>query len=459
MSSLVVLAMMAAATVGPYLPHPAWFVHIGCQLIIAVFIILCFGSILKTVLGIPRGLSLTRNNGLILAFLWVFLHSPPPWPMTIGIMGTVLDSSGCGLVSDDLLVEAGGNIWQARGESQVGDDVVRSSRPTLDLIPRVDTVVGSDHSSPWCSLSALIRQALLLRFDVWSPGAAIWLKAFTLGANAKIDGVTETAFRNLNLLHVVVLSGSHVSILAAAILFLLRLVPLCLYSTRIMTMRVWPIVWHASALLSLVVVFFFCLSVGLGQSVQRAMLGFAFMVTGPLLWGARRGLERLTLVFAIQAIIFPINLCSLSMFLTWTGTLVLSALTTSHFRRHWIETVREALLIQLVFSLVSALTFGRIAILGFVANVLLLPAFSLCLPLNFFLLMQGQQTYLGKILVNAQMHLLDFVRRLSMIQGRVPILNLRLPAYLTIQSILGRLIAVILIAALTNRLIERRKLE
>ena len=457
MFTQVALAMMAAAIIGPAFPHPSWLIKFGRPLILSLFLLLSLGTYLKKVLQFIPVPGLTLDILSILGFSWVFLHSPAPWPFSAGVTGHVAVSYGCGIVADDLIINTERDSWLARGASLANDDVYRLAQFSMDQIPRVTSAVSAGHERPWCFVSSQIRNALLRKFDNWPPGASAWLKAFTLGANTKTDLVTERAFRNLNLLHVVVLSGSHISVIASTVLLLFRLLPLILYSLRIISASQWPLIWNATAVIALVVIIFFSLAVGLGQSVQRAMIAFFVLTIGPTLWGHRRGLERLGLIFVLQAAFFPVNLGSLSMFLTWTGTLILAGLSTSRFRKKPSDIFAEILLIQLAFSIISGFVFGRIAIIGFIVNVVLVPLFSICLPFNFLLLIPGSQRLGGSFIVEAQMMLLDVVRRASKWQGQLPFTLLNLPMDLTTQGIWGRLTVTTILVGLSAQIINREK--
>lgn len=343
---------------------------------------------------------------------WIFVYNPGPW--TLGSDGDVIHANGCGFVNDDLLVRSFGRVQRARGRSLEGDLVRKeqsSFGASMDPVVRVQVPVPT--TSIICRYAGRFRQDLLSRLSHWPSGRREWLQSFILGADMRLDALTTSALRRLGLLHIVVLSGSHLAVLSMFSLIALRFLPLILLNIGVLTMRTWPTVWTMTALMSLAGLVVFSFIVGLPQSVQRAMILCLALQLSDLFWIRKSAAEVLVGVWLLQTTLFPVHILSLSMFLSWSGSLILSGFLTSSFRKSWFALIQERIFIQTIFAIGSFLIFGSIGIASIFANIVFAPLFSLALPADIFVLFAKPSSVLAHILVESQMALLKLVRKLD----------------------------------------------
>lgn len=386
--------------------------------------------------------------------IWTLIHNQKTWDL--GATGTIIRANGCGFVADDVLVKSMGIIGVAKGRGIEGDEVRRvTTFANTDSRFVVENPLAS--TSFGCYFAGSLRSRLLKRLSEWPAGRREWLQSFMLGADMQLDGLTLASLRRLGLLHIVVLSGSHVAIISIFTLLLLRFVPLALYSLRIVDVRVWRLVWTITGFLCLIAMLLFSLTVGAPQSVQRAVVLFVVLQLSDLVWIRKPIGEVLLLVWLVQAMIFPVHILSLSMFLSWSGSLILSGVAQSHFRRSFFEVFREKILIQSLFALSSCIVFGSIGIVSIFANLLFAPIFSLVLPLNFLLLFSYPNAWITVFLVDLQMKLLALVRAVDLWQLNRPELGFSLRAFKPQESPLRTGLQIGFILALGARVYVRTK--
>lgn len=347
--------------------------------------------------------------------LWTVIHNPPPWMSEVD--GFVVHANGCGFIADDLLIESepSGHIRRARGRGLPGDTVVR--QPAVLVADPVAIVRNPAAGTSWiCHYAGRLRTHLLKVLNHWPHGRREWLQSFLLGADMHLDAVTTNALRRLGLLHIVVLSGSHIAVLSLFVLMTLRFVPLLLFSARILTMRFWPWIWTSTAVICILIVAVFSYTVGAPQSVQRAMVLCMVLQISDLFW-IRKPIGILLLgVWLLQAVLFPVHILSMSMFLSWSGSLILSGILRSHFRKSWIAIFRERLLIQCIFAMLSLVVFGSLGLGSILANLMFGPLFSVLLPADLIVLFGAPNSVIAHILVEFQMKVLQFIRDMDVWQ-------------------------------------------
>ncbi len=395
---LCLLGNFLGALLGPFVTQSIFFLEMGRVTAIFAFIFGVFYQRTRILLW-P-----------LAAMIWIFVHNPSDW--TIGVDGEVVLSNGCGFVTDDLLIHSFGRIQISRGRSLKGD-IVRRSNVIGRRNSTATVQVPMSTTSFICRYAGMFRKDLLTQLSQWPPGRREWLQSFLLGADMKLDSLTTAALRRLGLLHIVVLSGSHLAVLSMFSLLSLRFLPLVFFSLRVLSMRTWTFIWTLSAIFSFIGLVIFAFLVGLPQSVQRALVLCLVLQVSDLFWIRRPSGERLVGVWLVQTTLFPVHILSLSMFLSWSGSLILSGFLTSNFRKSWFIIIREKIFIQTMFSVLALLVFGNMGIASIFANILFSPLFSLALPANLLILFSVPKSYIAKWFVESQMFLLMLVRKMD----------------------------------------------
>lgn len=392
----------------------------------------------------------------IWVFVWIAVHSPQNWNEP-GQVGRVIRSNGCGLIQDDILVSAGGSTWVARSKALLGDEVIAGrAMPNSPFPPAALVLAPTQETSALCSFASSLRSSLMERLEVWGVGQREWLQSFVLGADSKIDSVTLSSLRKLGLLHIVVLSGGHLVVISAFVLFALRLFPMILYVFRILTMRTWPVVWMLSIVTSVMAVTAFSLAVGLSQSVQRALFMFVLLQLGPMIFGVTSKWTQIRVAWVLQCLLFPVHIFSMSTLLTWFGSLILSAGMTSRYRRSIWFSLRQDVYIQAAFAILSLVIFGRLGLLSIFANLVFGPIFSVFLVGNLGLFWLDHRSFISTSIVSLQMWTLDVVRRLAAFQQEYPFLTIRCPDFLNVAEPSGKMVLFAALVVLVSK-VKRRE--
>ena len=175
-------------------------------------------------------------------------------------------------------------------------------------------------------------------------------------------------------------------------------------------MRTWQSFWHVSSIVALIVVFCFSAAVGFSQSVQRALLMFIVLQVLGEYFGSFTKVKTISWIWVVQCVLFPVNVFSVSMLLTWFGSLNLTANRTSHFRKSVFYIFAESVKIQSIFFLISLSVFGAASVWSILANLTLLPVFSLFLICDFIIMIGGSSNYFTTTLIEWQMDFLSFIR-------------------------------------------------
>ena len=380
----------------------------------------------------------------ILGVLWTGIHSPPPLRVVEKEL-EVLWSQGCGDTEDDLIVRDFYKIYYARGSSLQGDHVILRPDHFQSFRPSVVATGVVENSGYWCLVSQAMRNAIFSRMRRFPDDVGQWLMGFVLGRKGAIEPNLEKAFRNVGLLHVLVLSGGHLSVIASLSLFIFRLGILIPYTMRMVTVRSMITFWSLSSISSVFLLFFFCLAVGFSPSVQRAFLAVFVMNILPMFGLAHRIKTRIRLIFILQGMIFPINILSLSMILSWCGSLLLIAFFESLYLKSTVAIAFQALQIQLMFFATSLLFFGSAGILSPLANLVGLILFGFLLPFDLLASMLSFK-WLDAIAVIINRLVIDGVFWLDYYQSQLPLPYVSIPKEMTMNFPAGRLVIVTLIS-------------
>ena len=158
----------------------------------------------------------------VIAFFWGLVHNPPPVPLGEHV-GQIIWTSGCSLQDDDLLVEANGWVYRAKGRGLVDTRVAINGKNLTPFFPDDWQQPSPGSRSTWCQVGMLARSQLHARIKTLEPYVAGWLRAFVLGEQFGVARVILEAFRSVGLLHLLVLSGGHLSVIATVVLIAIRL--------------------------------------------------------------------------------------------------------------------------------------------------------------------------------------------------------------------------------------------
>lgn len=229
--------------------------------------------------------------------------------------------------------------------------------------------------------------------QIFPEDVAPFLRAFLLGDRARISDETTAALRDSGVVHIISVSGAHVSMLAALVLWL------CLRRRRV------------AAVVSVAVCFFFTALVGFPPSAVRAALMLTVTLLAPI-FGREQDLPT-TVSFAllVQLLCNPYALASLSLQLSYAAVAGIAAYAQPIYRRMTARVpnhpkTRPSRLLCRIFraaaaalsltlsanvftGAICALNFRSVSLISPLTNLLTMPLFSLAFPFGVLTLLCG----------------------------------------------------------------------
>ncbi len=217
-----------------------------------------------------------------------------------------------------------------------------------------------------------------------APAFLAFTRAELFGKRSDMDPRTLRLLQENGLTHIIAVSGSHTSLLAAVLFFLL--VP--------------ALGKHAATWSTLAAVGLFCVMVGLQPSVVRAALCTALTLTGALLDRPVRLLNALAGAFILELLIFPEHFQNAGFQLSYVAVLAIAL--SADLVRDWIRSEPEnlqksraartadrtlyallmVLLIQVFTAPLSAFYFYRWSLMSVLSNLIFLPVFTVLICLS-----------------------------------------------------------------------------
>jgi ComEC/Rec2-related protein len=429
MLSAFILGSLVAGAMGPWFSVMSvewWGLYCAASLssricLAAVLIWLCVRVPSKFKMLAPLIVSLC-------GFMMVLPFSPPQW-IRGSVKVSVLYSASCGFDVTDLIVSDGWAIYAARGAAIETDEVLLKKRGAgpRSFGPSIE-VPGSVGSGFICSAQSLLRSVVLENIARFPEDVRLWMSAFVFGAeSAEIRSLVES-FRSLGLLHALVLSGGHLALVYGLSQLLIRLPFQLFYILKKIPAPRWVSIWVTSRIVALIPLFAFTLVAGFGQSMQRALMAIVVACVADLTGFPSRRKTLVKVIAGIQIVIFPANLLSLAMMLSWSGVLILKSFRQSTFRKSLGEVLSQAVLIQLVFTLSSLVFFGEMSLLTLPANLLALPVISVLLPID-LLAVFLEIDALDGFVIWSNRWFIEILTRLALAQDSLPLRVIEMPAW------------------------------
>ncbi len=437
---LPVLGFFAGVISGDLTGVESWIYHV-----IKITVPVSFSIIFVVYLWLKRRY-LPSEVCAVVAFFWGLVHNPPPVPSGEQV-GQIIWTSGCSLQDDDLLVEANGWVYRAKGRSAVDARVALNGKNLKPFLPNDWQQPSPRSRSPWCRVGMLVRSKLHARIKTLEPDVAGWLRAFVLGEQFGVAPAILEAFRAVGLLHLLVLSGGHLSVIATVVMVVIRLPWHVFYMRGQLPALQWLRVASFSQPLTLLVLFIYCAATGFSQSMQRAALCFGVSMIPPMLGLSMPAQSRILLAIILQAIFFPANFLSFSMLMSWCGVLLLTAFVESTFLKSYWGIFSDAVLVQAAFFIFSLLFFGQVGILAIPANLIFQLIFSMLLPFDLIALALPSIVSNGSLLAINRL-VLGWIEQLAVIQGALSLPVITVPKSVTLTHPGGRLLVPILMMGL-----------
>ncbi|MCL2407252.1 MAG: DNA internalization-related competence protein ComEC/Rec2, partial [Defluviitaleaceae bacterium] len=278
------------------------------------------------------------------------------------------------------------------------------------------------------NLTALTSQAAnALRdsiYNVLPPLEAGILTGMLLGDRRGISGEDRDMFREAGIFHIFAVSGMHVSIVA---LFMSGLLEKFGLNRR------------KAGLVSLAFIIFYCLMTGASPGTVRAVIMAGSYIFGRLIWRRGDGLNSLAIAAMLILLHQPLFIWDIGFqfsFLVVTGLIILSPkiqMLILHFTRKnkglkratEIRVIANHLPAVLAASLVSipiyAFYFYQFPLLGFLANLIILPTLALTVVAGFLVGLVGLvSTGVASLFAVVPQALIQFYYAISEWFGGIP---------------------------------------
>ena len=206
-----------------------------------------------------------------------------------------------------------------------------------------------------------------------------WADAAVFGSQKNLPMRITNAFKKTGLVHLLVVSGLHVILIAGFILWMMRLPFQCLYVATLLSPRVWNIVLISTEFFSAFLIVCYVLLIDAPQAAQRSGVFFLVWVLGKNVFGVRRPLDRFAACMLIQCLVFPIGFFSSGNIMSWAATLFLvakySQIDESENGFSFLFDWR----LQLKIMCLSSVVFSELSLLSLPANLIFGSAFGVTL--------------------------------------------------------------------------------
>lgn len=245
--------------------------------------------------------------------------------------------------------------------------------------PQIDTIKEFAGNPVWRKLYQMKHYFLRITDQVMPEPTASLLAGLLLGVSATLPKQILEGFNVAGLTHIIALSGFNISIVAGAVVGLLRWLP-----------------WSVRLTVAIIAIWLFVLLTGAAPSAVRAgLMGMIILSAG--LFGRLSDVSvSLILSAAVMVLVNPKILMSdigfqLS-FLATAGIIYFSPLLVSlnKTKMQWINNLVVPTLAALVMvTPIIAINFGRVSVLAPLTNVLVVPLVPLAMLLGFWAVVGG----------------------------------------------------------------------
>lgn len=214
-----------------------------------------------------------------------------------------------------------------------------------------------------------------------------WIRGLLFGQQSTLSEEVADAFRHLGLLHLLVVSGMHITLVAWLVERVTALPWILSYSLRLLGPRAYFVMLGVPRVLSMLLVAIYSVCVGLSQASLRALLVYG-------VWRFWRGLDgtvplgqRLLIAATVQTWVAPLGFLSESTLLSWGAYLLV--LRPDPVAGGALCLVSRAVWTQSQLAVLSGVVLGTVPVLGILANLLIVPLFPIAFGALVIILLTG----------------------------------------------------------------------
>jgi len=238
-----------------------------------------------------------------------------------------------------------------------------------------------------------LRSRIYTFYEAWDPVWGNWFLQFSFGKVIENEQEWRSIYKSLGLLHILVVSGSHFTLIGGFLKVAIELPVRLSYSAGLINYRAW-INWnYFSRLIVCFLMSEYAFLVGFNPPCQRAWLSLILHLIGPMILGplSLRQHDRIVLFF--QSLLFSNSFLSMSNALSWCSYGILRR------TRLWPKVWQRWLLPGLELPLLSVTVsfFGFFSPIGVILNPILQPFWQLALIVG-ILFFFWPENFLGEVL-------------------------------------------------------------
>ena len=299
---------------------------------------------------------------LCLSFFFGFYSLGRSWPP-------------CNLVSEGGMVSVSqsglpGPVFLLKSEKQGACKVQRMRAYPGQGMPKPTEGLSPGKVPAIVALSATLRGLILKRTALPGRDLSCWLRALLLGIFPKPGSALTRACRDLGLIHLLVVSGLHISLIFKIVSILVGLPFRVLYGARLIGPGVW-IACHAflAVVLSFSAVVYVLICQG-NVAAQRAGMACAVGQLSLIIWGKPGLWKRICLTMILQLLLWPLSFCSYSTLVSWLSWGLVVYCGSACSGR---PALGDLLVLQLCLTLLTAAVWGGLSLSGIMANIMVVP--------------------------------------------------------------------------------------
>lgn len=283
-----------------------------------------------------------------------------------------------------LVVSDNGTVFETFGPQNLGMLGSLKSHPGAGLF-NAKRLMFSPTFTPgfqavtwWQRLQETFREWLRKSTRHLSAVDRVLVSGIVFGEQGSLPKRIEDSFKNTGLYHLLVVSGLHVSLMAAVFSCVLRAPVQLGYSMQLISPRVWG-QFSAFLRVSAAVGAMTYLSLtGASAAAQRSALFFAVRQVSLVFCGDIPIIFHLLLTAMVQILIFPLGFLSEGTCMSWVAYLVVAnpamRVSSSMWQSCW-----SMLTIQVELMVLVTAIFGQLVVIGLVTNLLFVSVFPVVL--------------------------------------------------------------------------------
>lgn len=258
-------------------------------------------------------------------------------------------------------------------------------------------------SSTWIDLANKLEHGMKGRVQSFGQPYRGWLQAVLMGDWSNLDGDVARQFRGAGLIHLLVLSGFHFSLVFFVFELLLRMVFGPLYLGRLISAQIWISTPFMSYAGTVVLGLIFLLATGVSQPALRAFLVYSCARGLRGFVGAKRPELWIVMAATLQLWVAPIGFWQRSNLFSWLAYLWL-VLRPWQGKSSGLSPSRGKKLLaiwncQLGLAALSLILIGEQPTLGIFANIFLAPVFSVVFVLSGIWLMLPESHWFANLAI------------------------------------------------------------